>query len=116
MLRFYGWCTRFPGRFLHFGDQAYFFRRQSFEALGGYREMPFLEDADILRRLQAPGFLGLGRKLGKFVVLSAAVTTSARRFLHTGVVRQQLTNILIVTLFELGVPARHLARLYPHIR
>lgn len=116
MLRFYSWCTQFPGRFLHFGDQGYFVRRGVFEAIRGYRELPFLEDADFLRRLLAPGFLGLGRRLGKFVVVPAAVATSARRFLRTGVVRQQLTNILIVTLFELGVPARTLARLYPHIR
>jgi rSAM/selenodomain-associated transferase 2 len=116
MLRLYSWCTQFPGRFLHFGDQGFFFRREAFERLNGYRELPFMEDADILRRLRAPGFLGLGRRLGKFVVLPAAVTTSARRFLQTGIVRQQLVNILIVTLFELGVSARRLARLYPNIR
>lgn len=116
MLRFYSWCTRFRGRFLHFGDQSYFVRREVFEAMGGYRELPFMEDVDFLRRLLAPGFLGLGRRHGRFVVLPAAVTTSARRFLRTGVVRQQIVNILLVTLFELGVPARWLARLYPHIR
>lgn len=116
LLRFYSWCTRFPGRFLHFGDQGFFVRRQVFQAMNGYRELPFMEDVDFLRRLLAPGFLGLGRRHGKFVVLPAAVTTSARRFLRAGVVRQQIVNILLVTLFELGVPARWLARLYPHIR
>jgi len=116
MLRFYSWCTQFPGRFLHFGDQGYFVRREVFETMGCYQELPFMEDVDFLRRLLAPGFLGLGRGQGKFVVLPAAVTTSARRFLRTGVVRQQLINILLVALFELGVPARWLAHLYPHIR
>jgi len=116
MLRLYSWCTRFPGRFFHFGDQCFFFRREVFERLEGYRELPFMEDVDLLRRLLTPGFLGLGRKLGRFVVLPAAAKTSARRFLRRGIVRQQLVNILLVTLFELGVPARRLARLYPHIR
>jgi rSAM/selenodomain-associated transferase 2 len=116
MLRLYSWCTRFPGRFLHFGDQGFFFRREAFERLGGFRELPFMEDVDILRRLRAPGFLGLGKRLGRFAVLPAAVTTSSRRFLRAGIVRQQLANVLIVTLFELGVSARRLARLYPHIR
>ena len=69
MLRFYSWCTQFRGRFLHFGDQGYFFRREAFEKLGGYHELPFMEDVDILQRLLAPGFLGLGRRLGRFVVL-----------------------------------------------
>lgn len=107
MLRFYCWFTQFPGRFLHFGDQAFFVRRETFQAMGGFRELPFLEDVDFLRRL---------RRQGRFAILPAAVTTSARRFLKRGVVLQQLWNILIVTLFELGIPARRLARLYPHIR
>ncbi len=107
MLRFYSWCTQFPGRFLHFGDQAFFVRREVFEELGGYRDLPFLEDVDFLRRLR-------GR--GRFVVLPAPVITSARRFLERGAVRQMLWNICLVTLFELGVSAERLARLYPHVR
>ena len=107
LLRFYAWCTQFPGRFLHFGDQAFFVRREVFQKMGGYRNLPFLEDVDFLRRL-----LGFGR----FVVLPSPVVTSARRFLKQGIVLQQLLNIAVVTLFELGVPARRLARLYPHVR
>jgi rSAM/selenodomain-associated transferase 2 len=107
LLRFYSWCTRFPGRFLHFGDQAFFVRREAFEQIGGYRRLPFLEDVDFLRRL---------RQLGRFVLLPAPVTTSARRFLRHGVLRQQLRNILVVALFELGISAERLTWLYPHAR
>lgn len=107
MLRFYSWCTQFPGRFFHFGDQGFFVRRQAFKLLGGFQDLPFMEDVDFLRRL---------RRLGRFAVLPVPVVTSARRFLSRGVVRQQLRNILLVTLFELGVSADRLARLYPHIR
>ena len=107
MLRFYSWCTQFPGRFLHFGDQAFFVRRKIFEELGGYRDLPFLEDVDFLQRL---------RRRGRFVVLPAPVVTSARRFLERGTVRQMLWNICLVTLFELGVSAERLSRLYPHVR
>jgi rSAM/selenodomain-associated transferase 2 len=105
LLRFYSWCTRFSGRFLHFGDQAFFVRREAFETIGGYRRLPFLEDVDLLRRL---------RHQGRFVLLPAPVTTSARRFLRHGVLRQQLKNILVVALFELGISAERLAWLYPH--
>ncbi len=107
MLRFYSWFTQFPGRFFHFGDQGFFMRREIFERLGGYRELPFLEDVDFLRRLH---------RYGRFVVLPESMVTSARRFLRRGTVRQQLLNIAIVTLFELGVSPRRLARLYPPIR
>ncbi len=107
MLRFYSWCTRFPGRFLHFGDQGFFVRREVFERMGGFRRLPFLEDVDFLRRL---------RRYGRFAVLPVPVVTSARRFLRHGVVRQQLRNILLVALFELGVSAERLARFYPPTR
>ena len=107
MLRVYSFFTRFPGRFLHFGDQGYFVRREIFGEMGGYHAMPFLEDVDFLRRL---------RRRGRFLVLPATIITSARRFLRCGILRQQIKNFLIVTLFELGVPASRLARLYTHIR
>ncbi len=107
MLRFISWFTRFPGRFFHFGDQAFFVRRHIFEEMGGYVPLPFLEDVDFLRRLR-------GR--GRFAVLPVRVVTSARRFIRHGIVRQQLWNVLLVTLYELGFSAGSLARLYPHTR
>jgi rSAM/selenodomain-associated transferase 2 len=107
MLKAYTWFTQFRGRFFHFGDQAFFVRREAFRELGGFSPTPFLEDVDFLKRL---------KKLGKFVTLPVSVRTSARRFLRRGIVRQQLLNILVVALFELGVPADRLAAVYPHIR
>jgi rSAM/selenodomain-associated transferase 2 len=107
LLRFYAWCTRFRGRFLHFGDQGFFVRQDVFREMGGYRELPFLEDVDLLRRLRAHG---------RFAVVEEPIVTSARRFLRCGVVRQQLVNILAVALFELGISAHRLVRLYPSVR
>src|ERR1041385_2754812 len=43
--------TRFKLPFVHLGDSAYFLRRDVFDALGGYRDMPVLEDLDLWRRL-----------------------------------------------------------------
>lgn len=107
LLKAYAWFTRFSGRFFHFGDQGFFVRRDVFWKLDGFSAMPFLEDVDFLRRL---------KRHGKFVTLSVPVRTSARRFLRCGIVRQQLRNILLVVLFELGVSAERLAGVYPHVR
>lgn len=111
-LWFYTFWTRFRGRYLHFGDQAYFVRREVFEELGGYRELPLMEDVDFLARLRHRG----PWRRNRFAVIEEPVITSARRYLRYGIVRQQLLNVIMVTLFELGVPPRLLARLYPAVR
>ncbi len=107
LLKAYSWFTRFSGRFFHFGDQGFFIRRDVFCWMGGFSPLPFLEDVDFLRRL---------RKYGKFMTLPVPVWTSARRFVRRGIVRQQLRNVLLVALFELGVSAERLAAAYPHVR
>jgi rSAM/selenodomain-associated transferase 2 len=107
LLKTYCWFTRFRSRFFHFGDQGFFVRSEVFREVGGFRALPFLEDVDFLKRL---------KKHGKFATVPAAVTTSARRFVRGGILRQQLTNVFLVTLFELGIAADRLARIYPHVR
>jgi len=59
----------------HLGDQAIFVRRDIFERLGGYRDIPIFEDLDFSRRL---------RGLGKTVTLTPPVYSSARRFARGG--------------------------------
>jgi rSAM/selenodomain-associated transferase 2 len=107
VLGFYAWFSRFRGRFFHYGDQGFFVRREVFERMGGYRPLPFLEDVDFLRRL---------KRVGRFRVARLPVVTSARRFRQRGVVRQEVLNLGLTALFELGVPPERLARFYPHVR
>jgi rSAM/selenodomain-associated transferase 2 len=85
------------------GDHAQFVRRDAFEALGGFREWPLLEDLDFARRL---------RRHGRTTLLRATVETSARRFERLGVPRTVAINWLIFALYGLGVPPPRLAGLY----
>lgn len=89
------------------GDQAQFASRRAFEALGGFRDWPILEDLDFIRRL---------KRQGRVAVLGCRVATSARRFLSQGVVRTVATNWLIWALFFLGVSPDRLRRWYGHVR
>ncbi len=57
------------------GDQAIFVRREVYEALGGFRAWPLFEDVDLVTRI---------KRQGRFVVLRAAVTISARRWMANG--------------------------------
>lgn len=94
--------TRLP-----LGDQAQFATRETFDRLGGFMEWPILEDLDFAKRL---------RRTGRFVLIEAAVTTGARRYLRQGVFRTVAMNWLIWFLFFLGVSPHRLARLYRHVR
>jgi rSAM/selenodomain-associated transferase 2 len=103
LLRLYAAFTRLRFRYFHFGDQGIFVRREVFDRLGGYKEMPIMEDVDFLSRL---------RKVGRVALINLPVTTSARRFLKRGPVQQQLLNILLVSCFVLGVKPSTLSRWY----
>jgi rSAM/selenodomain-associated transferase 2 len=103
LLSVYAWASRFETGFTTFGDQAFFVRATAFRLCGGFPNWPFLEDVELRRRL---------KKLGRFVKLKSAVTTSARRFVAEGLVKRQALNAAILALHNAGVSASTLARWY----
>lgn len=86
-----------------FGDQSVFVRRETFLHLGGFAEIPLMEDVEFSRRLRAAG---------RVVVLDPPVRTSARRHANEGAWRKTIQNGLFLLLFNLGVPAERLHRWY----
>jgi len=103
LLRFLSFFTRFRWRYFHYGDQGIFVRRSIFGKMEGFKEIPLMEDVDFLRRLHW---------MGRLAVIKRPVLTSSRRFLKTGIVRQQILNTLLVILFLLGVKPETLHRWY----
>lgn len=92
---------------VYYGDSGVWCRREVFEALGGFRELPIMDDYDFVRRLE---------RAGQTVCLPGPAVTSARRWRHHGLVRTVAAWVAIRWLYLAGVPARWLARLYPVIR
>jgi len=88
---------------LPYGDQGLFVRRTVFAALGGYKEMPLMEDVEFVRRLVSGGQL---------VQLPVALVTSARRWRRDGWIRRSAGNLLLLALYKAGVSPARLARLY----
>ncbi len=105
LLRLYAWCTRWPWIRLCFGDRGLFVERSAFEGVGGYPEWPLFEDLELAARLQADG---------GFRFLSAAVTTSARRFERCGTLRQQAHNLYLWLHYMAGTDPEQVASLYPY--
>jgi rSAM/selenodomain-associated transferase 2 len=90
-----------------YGDQGLFLQRATFERLGPFPAIPFLEDFQFSKKL---------RRAGRIAVADAVMHVSPRRWQHRGIVRQTAMNWLIVGLAQLGVSPAHLARLYRSAR
>jgi rSAM/selenodomain-associated transferase 2 len=102
-LRVYALFSRINHIFFTYGDQVFFMKRHIFSQIGGFAEIPFMEDVEIQRRL---------RKLGRFRKIQNPVVTSARRFKANGIIRQQLINAALVLLYHAGIAPEKLIRYY----
>ncbi len=88
-------ATRFGSLF---GDQSIFVRRDAYDAMGGFHDLPLMEDVEFSRRL---------RRSGRIVLLDPPIRTSDRAHREGGSVRTSLRNGLFLLLFRFGVsPAR----------
>lgn len=92
---------------IYYGDSALFLRRSAYEALGGFRPLPILEDYEFIRRLERRGRTLYLRHI--------AVTTSARRFAHRPL-RTLLIWAAVQGLYSAGVSPYRLAQLYADLR
>ncbi len=86
-----------------YGDQAIFLRAELFHEMGGFPDLPIMEDFQLIRRLQGEG---------RIVIAPAAVSTSARRWKQLGALRTTLINQLMILGFYLGFEPSRLARWY----
>ena len=80
-----------------YGDQAIFIRKDYFDQIGGFREIPLMEDVDLMRRIKKDG--------RKIHILSDKVMTSARRWERDGALYTTVKNQILMALFYLGVKA-----------
>ena len=94
------WRCRMFG--LPYGDQGLLMSRRCYDAVGGFRPLPLMEDVDLVRRV------GRARLVG----LDHAAVTAATRYRQAGYRRRSARNLLCLALYFLGLPPRVLVRLY----
>ena len=87
---------------LPYGDQGLLISRDLYDAVGGYPDIPLMEDVAMARKL--------GRR--RIRMLDATALTSADKYRRDGWWRRSATNLTLLTLYFLGVPPDRLARLY----
>jgi rSAM/selenodomain-associated transferase 2 len=86
-----------------YGDQSVFVRRPHFNKIGGFREIPLMEDVDFSKRL---------RRSGKMTLIDPPIRTSMRRFKAEGTLWRKAQNVTLVLLFRIGVSPERLHRWY----
>jgi rSAM/selenodomain-associated transferase 2 len=89
------------------GDQALFVRRAVFESLGGFSEIPIMEDIELSRRL---------KRIGAIVAIRTPVVTSYRRWQAHGPLRTIVIMWALRSLYWLGISPHWLMRKYAHVR
>jgi len=86
-----------------YGDQGLFMTARTFRQVGGFPEIPIMDDYELVRRL---------RRIGRVVTVGPASLTSARRWLRLGPLRTTLINQTMIAGHHLGVPLSRLAQWY----
>lgn len=91
--------TRLP-----YGDQAIFIRADFFRKIGGFKEIPLMEDVELMQRIK--------NNEAQIIILKDRVLTSPRRWEKEGIIFCTLRNWLLAILFSLGIKPEILARFY----
>ncbi len=103
-MRVNSFFTRLPFLWCRGGDQSLFVSRAVFDELNGFKEdYSIMEDYDFISR---------AKKLYAFKVLPKSIKVSSRKYEHNSYVRVNLSNILVFTLYQLGLAPNKLAVLY----
>lgn len=98
---FMNWRSRLSG--IATGDQAMFARREAFESIGGFPDLPLMEDIELSARL---------KKHSPPACIAVRAVTSGRRWQRCGVLRTLLLMWRLRLAYFLGARPDELARRY----
>ena len=87
---------------LPYGDQGLLISRAFYQRLGGFSDMPLMEDVDLVRRI--------GRR--RLTMLRTPAVSSAVRYRRDGYAVRMGRNALCLSLYFLGVSPGRIARIY----
>lgn len=89
--------------FIRFGDQCITVRRSFFNELGGFKNWSLFEDMDLVRR---------AARHFRIVRFPGAVTTSARRFMLNGILKQEWSDFLYILRYFSGIQLERIGENY----
>jgi Glycosyltransferases, probably involved in cell wall biogenesis len=93
---------------IFYGDNGIFVKKSIFHTLGGFKEIPIMEDYDFSIRMSS--------KYKTVKIYEPPITVSARRHEKAGFIKTRLQWIIIKKLYLLGISPHLLNRWYRDIR
>ncbi|MDZ8056562.1 MAG: TIGR04283 family arsenosugar biosynthesis glycosyltransferase [Aulosira sp. ZfuVER01] len=104
-MRLVEWGVKMRSHFLQmpYGDQAIFITKELFQQIGGFPELPIMEDFELIRRLKS---------VGKIAIITEPVVTSARRWLRKGILQTTLINQIVIIAYLLGISPQRIRSWY----
>lgn len=108
-LRWVEWGVKLRSRLLQlpYGDQGIFLTRDSFRAIGGYRDQPIMEDYQLIQDLKQQL-----KPKGKITIINIPVKTHPRRWQRLGILRTTVINQTIILGYHLGISPDRLRQWY----
>ena len=105
LLRLVEWLMNLRSRVtgISTGDQGLFVTRSLFEAVGGYADIPLMEDIDLSKRL---------KKRAAPACIRKRLVTSSRRWEQRGILRTVFLMWYLRLAYFIGVPVERLAMRY----
>jgi rSAM/selenodomain-associated transferase 2 len=97
-----------PEQCIFYGDNGIFVRKNVFERLQGFKEIPIMEDYDLSIRMRSKYKVG--------VIKEPKLILSSRRQLKDGFIRTHLKWFFIKKLYRLGISPQKLADWYKDTR
>ena len=87
---------------LPYGDQGLLISKNLFDSVGGYRDLPAMEDVDLVRRI--------GRR--RLQLFETPAMKTIDRFAESGRLSRSLRNQLCVAMVGAGLPTTAIVRMY----
>jgi uncharacterized protein len=105
-MKFVNWSAGLRSRITRvpYGDQAIFIRKDYFDEIGMYKDIPLMEDIELMKRVRRRG--------GRICILKERAETSARKYISDGIYFSAARNHALRILYALGVKPETLEKIY----
>jgi rSAM/selenodomain-associated transferase 2 len=105
-LRLVEWGVKLRSKWFNmpYGDQAIFITKDKFNYIGGFPELPIMEDFELIRN-----FKNLGNKI---TFIPIPVITSPRRWLRKGILQTTLINQIVIIAYFIGISPEKIRNWY----